>query len=405
AKEALKICKSIIDKDKENYLAWVMTGAAAQELNNKEQALAAFQRAIQISSNQAPAWQGLAQLYEKTNSQSDLVGVYSELRKFFIKDANKYFDYSNKYANCLIAQGKTGQAINVFCELLNNKIEDKSYTTLTENIANLLSLDDEQKSEVYFNILEMVKNDSEIKVDNQILEKVNENALKSMIKGRESWKSILDHSFELVKNYSKQNEYALSTLFEIYAETLIGKIEIDQEEKENIKSLLDDETNKSEFMENYRMFINAINMLSDLDQNTINEFKRILDQIQEQLIGTNKLLFLYLENNYYFFICNYENTIKKSQESLVLMHQIKVKDIENEFCLKLNYNMAYMYYLYHDFEKAIEKIKLSDALNDCNRVLIECYLRSDKKELALDVIRNEIEDKSSFTYDLSDLII
>ncbi|CAF1149309.1 unnamed protein product, partial [Brachionus calyciflorus] len=150
-------------------------------------------------------------------------------------------------------------------------------------------------------------------------------------------------------------------------------------------------------------------MLSDLDQNTINEFKRILDQIQEQLIRTNKLLFLYLENNYYFFICNYENTIKTSQESLVLMHQIKVKDIENELCLKLNYNMAYMYYLYHNFEKAIEKIKMlkkqSFALNDCNRVLIECYLRSNKKELALDVIRNEIEDKSSFTYDLSDLII
>lgn len=34
-----------------------MTGAAAQELGNKEQALAAFQRAIQISPNQAPAWQ------------------------------------------------------------------------------------------------------------------------------------------------------------------------------------------------------------------------------------------------------------------------------------------------------------------------------------------------------------
>jgi tetratricopeptide (TPR) repeat protein len=35
----------------------VMTGAAAQELGNKEQALAAFQRAIQISPNQAPVWQ------------------------------------------------------------------------------------------------------------------------------------------------------------------------------------------------------------------------------------------------------------------------------------------------------------------------------------------------------------
>jgi superkiller protein 3 len=79
-KETLKICKSVIDKEKENYLAWVkashsfiilsfffinviileiqvFTGAAAQELGNKEQSIAAFQRAIQISPNQAPAWQ------------------------------------------------------------------------------------------------------------------------------------------------------------------------------------------------------------------------------------------------------------------------------------------------------------------------------------------------------------
>ena len=37
----------------------VFTGAAAQELGSKEQSLAAFQRAIQISPNQAPAWQVL----------------------------------------------------------------------------------------------------------------------------------------------------------------------------------------------------------------------------------------------------------------------------------------------------------------------------------------------------------
>lgn len=34
-----------------------MTAAAAQELGNRDQALAAFHRAIQISSEQAPAWQ------------------------------------------------------------------------------------------------------------------------------------------------------------------------------------------------------------------------------------------------------------------------------------------------------------------------------------------------------------
>ena len=49
--------QSIIEKDKENYHAWVFTGAAAAELGNKEQAIAAYQRAIQNSSNQPSAWQ------------------------------------------------------------------------------------------------------------------------------------------------------------------------------------------------------------------------------------------------------------------------------------------------------------------------------------------------------------
>jgi superkiller protein 3 len=56
-KEALKLCKQVIDKDKENYLGWVMTGAAAFESQISAQALAAYQRAIQISHDQAPAWQ------------------------------------------------------------------------------------------------------------------------------------------------------------------------------------------------------------------------------------------------------------------------------------------------------------------------------------------------------------
>ncbi len=54
----------VIDKEKENYLAWVFTGAAAQELSNTMQAQAAFQRAIQIQASQAPAWQVRIHLVE-----------------------------------------------------------------------------------------------------------------------------------------------------------------------------------------------------------------------------------------------------------------------------------------------------------------------------------------------------
>ncbi len=104
--EALKICKvsflickirilkeniifllnqSLIDKDKKNYLGWVFTGAAAHELGNAMQAQAAYQKAIEIQPNQTHAWQGLAQLYEKLGNNSELIGIYSELRKLFAK--------------------------------------------------------------------------------------------------------------------------------------------------------------------------------------------------------------------------------------------------------------------------------------------------------------------------------
>lgn len=84
-RETLKLCKSVIDKEKDNYNAWLFTGLAAEELNSYQQALAAYQKAIQLAPNQPTAWQGLAQFYEKQNSFSELVSVYSELRKLFSK--------------------------------------------------------------------------------------------------------------------------------------------------------------------------------------------------------------------------------------------------------------------------------------------------------------------------------
>ena len=81
-KEVLRLCKSIIDKDKENYFAWVFTGAAAQEQGSKEQALAAFQRAIQSSPNQAPAWQ-VHIVLSSSYSSLDLLNMLLSFLSFF----------------------------------------------------------------------------------------------------------------------------------------------------------------------------------------------------------------------------------------------------------------------------------------------------------------------------------
>lgn len=43
--------------DKECYMAWVFVGAAAQEIDQLEQSVAAFKRACGISPDQILAWQ------------------------------------------------------------------------------------------------------------------------------------------------------------------------------------------------------------------------------------------------------------------------------------------------------------------------------------------------------------
>ena len=141
----------MIDKEKENYLAWVFTGAAAQELNNTMQAQAAFQRAIQIQPNQAPAWQvryhlllppafpfktdifgfsGPCSAIWKTGhywwAAECLQWAEENIRQVntdewvwakgwqlifvcILSDTNKHYDYSLKYANVLFVLSKFKQ--------------------------------------------------------------------------------------------------------------------------------------------------------------------------------------------------------------------------------------------------------------------------------------------------------
>lgn len=89
--------------------------------------------------------------------------------------------------------------------------------------------------------------------------------------------------FDLLEKYSPDNEFALITVFEIYSEALISCIQIDQKYLIKIERLLEDETNKSNCIEPYRMLINAVNMLPKLDHNNILEFKKILDNGKKKI--------------------------------------------------------------------------------------------------------------------------
>lgn len=66
--------------DRNNYKALVLLGAALQETDQRSEAPNAFMKAIDVSSDQILAYQGLASYYEKYDADNDnLLPVYNRL--------------------------------------------------------------------------------------------------------------------------------------------------------------------------------------------------------------------------------------------------------------------------------------------------------------------------------------
>ncbi|XP_034246747.1 tetratricopeptide repeat protein 37 [Thrips palmi] len=85
SKTAVKLCKSVLKEDKNNYVALVLFGASLQESDQHEEAPKAFKKASEISPDLPLAWQGLVSYFEKhgktlnTESETDLLKAYTHL--------------------------------------------------------------------------------------------------------------------------------------------------------------------------------------------------------------------------------------------------------------------------------------------------------------------------------------
>uniref|UniRef100_A0A672M7X6 SKI3 subunit of superkiller complex n=1 Tax=Sinocyclocheilus grahami TaxID=75366 RepID=A0A672M7X6_SINGR len=99
-KEALKHCKAVLKLEKNNYNAWVFIGVAATELQQPDQAQTAYRKATELEPEQLLAWQGLANLYEKSDQadfKAELPKIYQKLITLYeISDKAKYFEVSKK---------------------------------------------------------------------------------------------------------------------------------------------------------------------------------------------------------------------------------------------------------------------------------------------------------------------
>ncbi|KAF1477345.1 Tetratricopeptide repeat protein 37, partial [Pygoscelis antarcticus] len=127
-KEALKHCKAVLKQEKNNYNAWVFIGLAAAELEQPDQAKGAYKKAIELEPNQLLAWQGLANLYEKSNQtdvKGDLADVYQKLLELYESgDKQKWCDVCNKLVELYHQEKKYLEVAETWQKLIRMKQEE-----------------------------------------------------------------------------------------------------------------------------------------------------------------------------------------------------------------------------------------------------------------------------------------
>ncbi|XP_068693840.1 tetratricopeptide repeat protein 37-like isoform X1 [Montipora foliosa] len=127
-KEALKYCKAVLKLDKTNYTALVFIGKCATELNQADQSLMAYKKAIESDETQPLAWQGLAALCEKEDDpklNADLCEVYTKLLQFYEGEKTKWMEVATKLAKLYENQGDAQKAAERWEEIAT-LTEDKT---------------------------------------------------------------------------------------------------------------------------------------------------------------------------------------------------------------------------------------------------------------------------------------
>uniref|UniRef100_A0A8C7CF91 SKI3 subunit of superkiller complex n=1 Tax=Oncorhynchus kisutch TaxID=8019 RepID=A0A8C7CF91_ONCKI len=124
-KEALKHCKAALKLEKNNYNAWVFIGVAASELEQPDQAQTAYRKALELEPEQLLAWQGLANLYEKsdqTDFKAELPKVYQKLIELYeSSDKTKCYEAIRKLADIFHMEKDYLQVARVWRRLIQLK--------------------------------------------------------------------------------------------------------------------------------------------------------------------------------------------------------------------------------------------------------------------------------------------
>ncbi|KAG8130900.1 putative Tetratricopeptide repeat protein [Naja naja] len=163
-KEALKHCKAVLKQEKNNYNAWVFIGLAAAELEQPEQAQGAYKKAAELDPGQLLAWQGLANLYEKRNTdvKEDWIKVYEKLLELYENtDQQKWCEVCKKLVELyhkdkqyLQLWTKLVQLLEDGIQLKDNEIEQLFLNAFEEAINSSEAVPSEEHKKLYREFLQ-----------------------------------------------------------------------------------------------------------------------------------------------------------------------------------------------------------------------------------------------------------
>ncbi|XP_068617091.1 superkiller complex protein 3 [Brachionichthys hirsutus] len=127
-KEVLKQCKAVLKLEKNNYNAWVFIGLAACELEQPDQSQTAYKKAVELEPEQLLAWQGLANLYEKTDQwdfKDELPNIYQKLVELYVSsDRKKCYETIRKLSDMYQSDKDYSKLAKVWLQLLQLKEEE-----------------------------------------------------------------------------------------------------------------------------------------------------------------------------------------------------------------------------------------------------------------------------------------
>lgn len=157
-KEALKHCKAVLKLEKNNYNAWVFIGLAASELEQPDQSQSAYKKATELEPDQLLAWQGLANLYEKTDQwdfKAELPNIYQKLVNLYASsDKNKCYEVIKKLSDIYKSDKEYFKLAKVWLQLIQLKEEEPAdkkellllWQQMTQHISDCLN-EEEQDNE------------------------------------------------------------------------------------------------------------------------------------------------------------------------------------------------------------------------------------------------------------------